>query len=73
MLECKIECLGPHRGRLPWVTQQMTNDGWSFALPITVEKSVSNGFCSTIYNSCFQFQVSYFYSWVDFHRNHLQD
>ena len=40
MLECKIRCLGPQRGRLPWTTQQMTNDGWSFALPITVKKYV---------------------------------
>ena len=27
-------------------TQQMTNDGRSFALPITVKKSVSKGFGS---------------------------
>ena len=32
--------------RLYWATQQMTNDGQSFALPITVEKSDSKGFCS---------------------------
>ena len=38
MLEWKIGCLGPQRGRLPWATQQMTNDGRSFALPITVKK-----------------------------------
>ena len=37
MLECKIGCLGPQRGRLPWATQEMTNDGRSFALPITVK------------------------------------
>ena len=43
MLECKIGCLRPQRGRLPWATQQMTNDGRSFALPITVKKSVSKG------------------------------
>ena len=36
----------PQRGRLPWATQQMTNDGRSFALPITLKKSVSKGFCS---------------------------
>ena len=46
MLEWKIGCLGPQRGRLRWATQQMTNDGRSFALPITVKKSVSKGFCS---------------------------
>ena len=46
MLQCKIGCFGPQRGRLPWTTQQMMNDGWSFALPITVKKSVSKGFCS---------------------------
>ena len=46
MLECKIECLGSQRGRLPWATQQMMNDGRSFALPIIVKKDVSNGFCS---------------------------
>ena len=46
MLECKIGCLGLQRVRLPWSTQQMTNDGRSFALPITFKKSVSKGFCS---------------------------
>ena len=46
MLQCKIGCLGPHRGRLPSAIQQMTNDGGSFALPITVKKSFSKGFCS---------------------------
>ena len=46
MLECKIGCLGPQRGQLPWTTQHMTNEGQSFALPITVKKSVSKGFCS---------------------------
>ena len=46
MLECKIACLGPQRDWLPWTTQQMTNDSRSFALPITVKKSVSKGFCS---------------------------
>ena len=46
MLECKIGCLGPQRGQLPSTTQQMTNNGRSFALPITVRKSVSKGFCS---------------------------
>ena len=46
MVEYKFGCLGQQRGRLPWATQQMTNDGWSFALPITVKKSVSKGFCS---------------------------
>ena len=46
MSECKIGCLGSQRGRLPWATQQMENDGRSFALPITVKKSVSKGFCS---------------------------
>ena len=45
MLECKIGCLGPQRGRLPWATQQVTNDSWSFALPITVKKSFSKSFC----------------------------
>ena len=44
MLECKIGCLGPQSGRLPCATQQMTNDGRSFALPITGKKS--KGFCS---------------------------
>ena len=48
MLECKIGYLGPKRGRLPWATQQMTNDIRSFALPITVKQSVSKGFCSTL-------------------------
>ena len=46
MLEWKIGCLGPQRGRLPWATQQTKNDGRSFALPITVKKSVSKGFYS---------------------------
>ena len=46
MLECKIGCLGPQRGQLPWATQQMTNDDRSFALPITVKKSVSKGICN---------------------------
>ena len=47
MLECKIGCLGPQRGLLlPWATQQMTNNGRSFALPITVKKSVLKCFCS---------------------------
>ena len=46
MLECKIGCLGPQRGRLLWATQQIMNDERSFALLITVEKSVSKGFCS---------------------------
>ena len=41
ILECKIGCLGPQRGQLLWATQQMTNDSLSFALPITVKKSVS--------------------------------
>ena len=47
MLECKIGSLGSSlgRGRLLWATQQMSNDGRSFALPITVKKSVSKGFC----------------------------
>ena len=44
MLE--IGCLGPQRGRLPCATQQMTNDRQSFALPITIKKSVSKGFFS---------------------------
>ena len=38
MLECKIGCLGPQHGQLPWGTQQMTNDGWNVALPITGKK-----------------------------------
>ena len=46
MLESKIACLGPQRDRLPWATQQMTNDGRGSALPITVKKSVLKGFCS---------------------------
>ena len=45
MLEYKIGCLGPQRGRLPWATQQMTNDSWSFVLLITVQKFVSKGYC----------------------------
>ena len=52
MLECKVGRLWPQRGRLPWASQQMTNDGQSFALPITVKKSVSKGFC-IVRNSCF--------------------
>ena len=46
MLECTIGCLGPRRGRLLWDTQQMTNDGRSFALPITGKKSISKTFYS---------------------------
>ena len=46
MLKWKIGCFGPQRGRLPWATQQMTNDDWSFALPITEKKFVSQSFCS---------------------------
>ena len=34
------------QNRVPWATQQITNDGRSFALPITVKKSVLKGFCS---------------------------
>ena len=34
------------QNRLPWATQQMMNDGWNFALSITVKTSVSKGFCS---------------------------
>ena len=45
-VKVKIECLGPQRGRLPWATQYMTNDGRNFALPITDKKSVSKGVCS---------------------------
>ena len=37
--ECKIGCLGPQRGPLPWAAEQITNDGRSFALPISVEKN----------------------------------
>ena len=37
MVECKIGCLGPQRGRLPWVTKQMTNKSRSFALSIIGE------------------------------------
>ena len=46
MLGCKIGCLGPQRSRLSWATQQMTNDGRSFALPITVKRSILKGFCN---------------------------
>ena len=46
MLECKIGCLEPQCGRLPWATQQITNDGRSFALPITVKQFAPKGFCS---------------------------
>ena len=46
MLECKVGCIGPQRRRLRWATQQMTNDGRGFALPIIVKKSVLKGFCS---------------------------
>ena len=61
MLECKIECLEPQRGRLPWATQQMTNDGRSFALPITVSKNLFRK-VSIVHNSCFQLQVNHCYS-----------
>ena len=54
MLECKIGCLGPQRGRLPWAIQKIMNDGQSFALPITVKKSVTKGFCSVILVSNFR-------------------
>ena len=27
MLACKIGCLGPQRGRLPWATQQVREAG----------------------------------------------
>ena len=37
---CKVGCLGTQGGRLSWAIQQMTDDGRSFALPITVKKSV---------------------------------
>ena len=47
MLECKIGCLGPRHGRLPWAIQQMTNDGRGFVLPITAKKSVPEGFRSS--------------------------
>ena len=55
--------------RLPWATQQMTNDGRSLALPITVKNLFRK--VSEVHNSCFQLQVNHFYSQVDFHRNHL--
>ena len=45
MLACKIWCLGPQRGRLPWASQQTTNDGRRFALPISVKKSVPEAVC----------------------------
>ena len=38
ILECKIGCLGPQRGRLPWASQQMTNYGRSFALRVNCQK-----------------------------------
>ena len=34
------------QNRVPWATQKMTNDCRNFALPITVKKSDSKGFCS---------------------------
>ena len=55
MLEYRIGCLGPQRGRLPWDTQQMTNDGRSFALPITVKNLFRK--VPAVHNSCFQLQV----------------
>ena len=45
MLEYKIASLGPQRRRLPWATQHVTNDGRSFALPITAKKSFCKGTC----------------------------
>ena len=50
----KIGCLGLQRGRLPWAAQQMTNDGGSFALPITVKKSVSK----SLYSAWFLFPIA---------------
>ena len=46
MLKCNIGCLGPQHDRLPWAIQRMSNDGQSFALPITVKKSILKGFYS---------------------------
>ena len=43
-----------HLGRLRWATQQMTNDGGSFALSITVKKSASKGF----YTAKFLFPIA---------------
>ena len=43
MLECKIGCLGPQRGWLPWATQQM---------PITVKNLFRK--VSVVHNYCFQ-------------------
>ena len=34
------------QNQVPWATQQIKNDIWSFALQITVKKSFSKGFCS---------------------------
>ena len=42
----RVQTRMPRRGRLPWATQQMTNNDRSFALPITVKEFVSKGFCS---------------------------
>ena len=60
MLECKIGCLGPQRGRLRWATQQIMNDGWSFACRL-MSKNLSRKF-SVVYDSCFELQVSLCYS-----------
>ena len=32
MLKWKIGCLGPQRSRLPWATQQITNDRRTFCV-----------------------------------------
>ena len=57
MLECNIECLGPHRGRLVRATQQMMNDGRNFAMLITVSENLFLK-VSVVHNFCFQLQVS---------------
>ena len=64
MLECKIRCLGPQRGQLPWATQQMT---------IVIRMTVGVLRCrllsknlfrkvSVVHNFCIQLQVSHCYS-----------
>ena len=39
ILECKVGCLGPQRGRLPSVTQQMTNNGRSSRCRLLCQKN----------------------------------
>ena len=49
------------KNEVPWATQQMTNVGRSFTVPITVSKNLFQK-VFLVHNSCFQLQVNHCYS-----------